>query len=225
MQYIFFDTNDLQSHLNNYLNWYDMIKLEILNKYINKKFIHPFVYLANDYYRLQDGSKKNIENAKFFFIKTRNKFGSELVETAILANRKKLDKLNYTIDLEGVENIIRNGFTDDLLQDVHKEICLSLKLSKFSLYNSLKKKYYNGNCITNMSDIIYLYEFQYYQNCLSNFFLEKDAQIKEIVTKTNISTNYIYIFTRCFLLERFRASCLLNVVGKDDPQTSIYQFI
>ena len=89
----------------NYLRWYEIMPLLLLNEEYHKLIDHPFIKHAMYYYKIKDGLTLKKEEAKEILAKTKNILGSELVETAILSNLKILQKIKK-ISFKDTENAI-----------------------------------------------------------------------------------------------------------------------
>ena len=190
----------------NYLRWYEIMPLLLLNEEYHKLIDHPFIKHAMYYYKIKDGLTLKKEEAKEILAKTKNILGSELVETAILSNLKILQKIKK-ISFKDTENAIYDyEYECEEIKRADIEINNAIILSRCSLYQSLHRQKtispdfsmigYNENIVS--------YEYEYNINVISGKYLNEDHQINLIVNKTNMPLSYSYIFLTRFLKQRKR---------------------
>ena len=185
-----------------YLTWYEVMPLFLIDKGINNAILHPFIAQARKYYKLKDGLLLSLEGTKKMLAKTKKYLGTELVETAILANLPALECLS-SIEYNAINHILNNSNKlPDYLEIVDKEICKAIEWSRCALYHFFLDT--NSSNTLSLADIRFNYEHEYLAKAQNGILLTRDYQINQIATKTNMPIGYRYIFLNRFLTQRLR---------------------
>ena len=189
-----------------YLHWYEIMPLLLLNDEFNKMIDHPFIKQAMYYYKIKDGVRLKKSEAKDILSKTKNLLGTELVETAILSNLKFLQNFKK-LSFKETENAIYDyNYSCNDIKKVDIEINNAIIWSRCSLYEMLhiQKTQSPGFSMIEYNENIVSYEYEYNINVISGKYLNQDHQINLIVNKTNMPLSYSYIFLTRFLKQRKR---------------------
>ncbi len=94
--------------LTDYLKWYEILPLILVNVDTKKNIHHPFIRQARRHYKIKDGANLSLKQAEKILVKTRENLGSELVETAILENLDGLSCFN-NIKFNQIEYYLNNS--------------------------------------------------------------------------------------------------------------------
>lgn len=187
-----------------YLVWYEIMPLFLIDTEINKLIHHPFIRLAKKHYKIRDGLSLTLDEANKMLTTIKTNSGTELVETAILANIHILECLP-TIEFRDINHLLNKHYRENIslpnnFQRVDLEISKAIKWSRCTLYRQFLKDELNNTL--SLKDIIFTYEHEYVSKAQNGLLLSKDIQINQIAIKTNMPINYQYIFLNRFLTER-----------------------
>ena len=199
----FINNSYLAPIISEYLRWYEIMPILLINRTFNKKVEHPFVVTAIKYYRKVDGLKLTKVQARNILKKTRENIGTELVETAILENIDILKKCPL-LEFDEITKILNNSYENDKLARVDKEITDAIILSRCSLHKLQELDNNNPVKSIKLHELIYTYKHVYKSNVQSGRVINDDSQVSLVVNKTNMPVNYQYIFLYRFLQQRQR---------------------
>ena len=195
-----------EKSITEYLRWYEIMPLLLINKLFSKNIEHPYIKYAIKYYKNKDGLSITRLDAIEILKITKLQLASELVETAILENYDRLNTFK-NFNFENVNKILSYDYSEvePIFEEADKEIELAITKSRCSLYTVQENvPSYSQFKSLDISDIIYTYPTQFEINTTFNKVIYGDSQVELIISKTNIPINYQYIFLYRFLLLRRR---------------------
>jgi hypothetical protein len=196
------------AELQSYLQWVDQLALQLTNTFFRAHVPPPLVRYARMHYKSKDGLPLTSQEATQLHTVCQRR-GTELIETVLLQHRLVLHSFELPTYC-GLDEWYRKGW---LMQDgwlltasqrhAHNDIIRAVRWSSMALLQNTQRM---ETVIPDLSSIqITTYE-SYHRLMLVADVMYRDEQLQDIVQRTELPHNYIYIFA--YILIHTRMTCV-----------------